>query len=199
MSVLNVIRDTVAEVTGIRAVPDILQHPRDANVETLKIPAYCQTQSFSCGFVAGLMVLRYFFPDARAEAFYASVNADPETGTSEGMLTRALRRHGVSVSVRHDLTFAALAAAIDRGRPLAMIVNTSCPDYSHWVVAYGYGRHPSRVYVAGNGLPIVSRKVYCWQEFQAYHWRTPGQGLVCFRGKPRKRGSVRKTAKVISK
>ncbi len=195
MSVLNVIRDTVAEVTGIRAVPDILKHPRGANVETLKIPAYCQTQSFSCGFVAGLMVLRYFRPGACAEAFFASVNADPETGTSAGMLTRALRKHGVSVSVRADLTFAAIVAAIDRGRPLALIVNTSSPDYSHWVVAYGYGRRPSRVYVAGNGLPLLARKVYTWREFRGYHWRTPGQGLVCYRGKPRKREPVRKTGK----
>ncbi len=183
---LTAFRDWVADVTKLRSLPDVLSHPGGPNVETLKIPAYCQTQSFSCGFVAGLMVLRYFSPDACAEAFYASVNADPETGTSAGMLTRALRRHGVSVSVRADLTFAAIAAAIDRGRPVALIINTSCPDYSHWVLVYGYGRWPSRVYVAGNGLPLVSRKVYDWREFRAHQWRTQGEGLVCWKRKQKR-------------
>ena len=194
MSVMNAIRDFVAELTGIRAVPDILRHPSCANVGTLRIPAYCQTQSFTCGFVAGLMVLKHFYPDADAESFYASVNADPETGTSAAKLTRALRRHGVSVSVRRDLTFAALAAAIDRGRPVALIVKTACPEYAHWVVAYGYGRRPGRVYVAGNGLPLLSRKVYPWREFREL-WRTPGQGLACFKGRPGKRKLTCKTQK----
>jgi hypothetical protein len=94
---------------------------------------------------------------------------------------------------------AALPAPARGWQPLALIVNTSCPDYSHWVVAYGYGRRPSRVYVAGNGLPLLARKVYCWREFRAHHWRTPGQGLVCYRGKPRKREPVLETQKGIIK
>ena len=56
--------DWAAGVTKVRSLPDILLHPDDSDVVTLGVPGRFQTQAYTCGFVAGLMILRYFRPGA---------------------------------------------------------------------------------------------------------------------------------------
>ena len=184
---LKVLLNWAAEATGIRSVPDPLKHPGGAYTETLKLRGRYQTQPHTCGAVAGLVILDYLRPGCDAETFFRCANPTPEKGTSVSKLVKALRKHGVSVSHRTGMTFADFAAEIGKLHPVAVVVNTDDPDASHWVVVYGYGRRPNRVFIAGNGLPLISRKEYPWSEFRRYHWAYAGEGLVCGRRKRRRR------------
>ena len=177
-NVLNNVQEYVVNLTGVRLLPDRLLHPRGTNVETLPIPGYCQTQTYTCGFVAGLMILRYFRPDYPAERLYGIVRPDPRWGTSRRRLKMALEVSGLRVSQRRNLDFKGICAAIDHRKPIAVVVDVD-EQTSHWVVVYGYGRKPNRVYVAANGLPLLSRKEYPWGSFKQYLWSEPGIGLVC--------------------
>lgn len=169
-----------ADITGVRSLPDTLSHPCDA--VTLGINGRYQTQAHTCGAVAGFMVLRYFKPRVSADSFFRSVNPTEADGTSTGKLVRALRRHGLRVQVRLDMTFADFAAAIDDGRPVLVTVKTRVPETQHWVVCYGYGIRPQRLFLAGTGLPLVSRKEHLWADFRR-KWAGKGEGLVCGRRK----------------
>ena len=179
---LEYLLNLAADCTGLRSLPDVLAHPRGDNEVTLDIGGRYQTQPHTCGAVAGFMVLHYFKPRVSADSFFRSVNPNEEVGTSECKLVRSLRRHGLRVQVRRDMTFADFAAAIDGGRPVLVTVKTRDPETQHWVVCYGYGVKPNRVFLAGTGLPLVSKKEYRWCEFRR-KWACKGEGLVCGRRK----------------
>lgn len=171
--------DWLADATKIRVLPDRLRHPRDSNVETLKLKGYYQTQGHTCGFVAGLMILRYFRPDFRAEKFYDCTRPHKRWGVSRQRFQDCLRLHKVRATWRRDLDFNAVVAAIDSQRPIAVVVHTSTTGVKHWVVVYGYRRSPNTVFVAANGLPFLSHKEYPWGFFRREYWAMPGSGLVC--------------------
>ena len=125
------------------------------------------------------MVVHYFTPSVPQAKVFALAGADHRLGTSVRKVVGTLRGCGIRVSQRDALGFADIVDAIDRGRPILMVVNTDDPDISHWVVCYGYGRRPNRIYLAPNGLPFLSRKEYVWGMFKQHLWTEPGSGLVC--------------------
>ena len=176
---IHKVLDLVANTTKIRVLPDRLLHPKGPNVETLKVPGYYQSQGYTCGFVAGLMILHYFRPDFKAERLYERIRPHKARGVSRRRLMDCLRSHGLRVTWRTDLDFSGIADAIDHGKPIAVVVRTRNIDVDHWVVIYGYGRKPNKVYLAANGLPFLSRKEYPYNMFKAHFWETPGFGLVC--------------------
>jgi hypothetical protein len=176
--------DHLAERTGMRVLKERLAHPGTSDVTTLLIPGYKQTQAYTCGFVAGLMVLHALYPKASAEAFYRRVRPDPKMGTSNKKLIQALRQSGVSLSVvSSGLGFPEIQRNIDSGFPIITLLKTNSEDVTHWVVIYGYGietgKGQDRVFVAGNGLPFLSQPAIPWSRFcQA---QSPlGFGLVCW-------------------
>ena len=169
----------LAEVTGIRVLPDRLPHPTGPNVETLELPGYYQSQPHTCGFVAGLMILHYFRPAVPAERFYECIRPHMRWGVSRRRLMECLRLCKLRVTWRTGLDFNGVVDAIDADRPIAVVVNTSDQYTKHWVVIYGYGKRPKRLFVAANGLPFLSRKEYPWWFFRQYYWANPGFGLVC--------------------
>jgi len=169
----------LADVTGIRVLPDRLLHPREPNVQTLKVPGYVQSQPHTCGFVAALMILHYFRPDYPTERLYERIRPDGKWGVSRRKLADTLRGCKVRVTERRDLAFRDIMEAIDQDRPIALMVHTNTPGTMHWVVVYGYGRYPNRLYVAANGLPLLSRKQYPYGMFRAHFWAQRGFGLVC--------------------
>lgn len=175
---LEYILNLAADYTGVRSLPDLILRPRDDDAVTLGIGGRYQTQPHTCGAVAGLMVLHHFKPRVSADSFFRSVNPNEEVGTSECKLVRSLRRHGLRVQVRRDMTFADFVAAINGGRPVLVTVKTRDPETQHWVVCYGYGRRPNRLFLAGTGLPLVSRKEHLWADFRR-KWANKGEGLVC--------------------
>lgn len=170
--------DGFAALTGIGLIPDRLPYASDDETETtLAVPGYQQTESYGCGFVAGLMVLHTFKPKASIDRFFRRVNPDREWGIETGPLGEALRQSGVGVSVRENLTYDRIAETLEEGYLIITCVKTGQSDVDHWVVAYGYGVSPNRIFVAGNG--ILRRHVLPWADFRRV-WSPKGFGLVCW-------------------
>lgn len=168
-----------AENTGICVISDWLRHPCTDDVVTLDIPGYRQVESFTCGFVAGLMVLHTFRPNASIDRFYYAVRPTLNHGASTRKVVNALRKSGVGVSIRNDLNFAEICKQIDNGFPIISTVITNDADTDHWIVIYGYGIKPSRVFIAANGLPYFARREYSFAEYSKL--ASPrGFGLVCW-------------------
>ncbi len=155
------------------------------NETKLLMPSYCQTDWYSCGPVAAWSVLETFRPDADFAAFYHDCKPLSTEGTTENKLVRALRKHGVGVSVKRDLNFVKIAEAIDAGYPI--ITGVGCDengDGDHWVVIYGVSRKPKRVFVSNivrMHNPLNSRAEFTWSEWSK-DWNPKGDGIVC-RGK----------------
>ncbi len=63
--------DLISETTGFVAVRDRLYHPGGDDVVTPDLPGYKQTNTFGCGAIAGLMILRTFKPKASIDDFGA--------------------------------------------------------------------------------------------------------------------------------
>ncbi|MEI6236448.1 MAG: papain-like cysteine protease family protein [Planctomycetota bacterium] len=167
-----------ADLFGI----DYVEHPLeygeyDPSVTTLSVPGYRQTQTFSCGYVAGMMVLHTFYPRRSKTAFWNKVLPDREFGVQTERLTKALRQSNLKVTLRKKLTFDEIAANIEASRPIIAEVKSRFAD-SHWVVIYGIGRSPKRIFIAGCGLPHFSSCVRSWAEYRRD--RTPsGDYLIC--------------------
>lgn len=186
LSISNLL-DAFAERTGICVVRDRLSHPCSPDVVTLDVPGYRQVESYTCGFVAGLMVLHACRPGACIDRFYKAVRPTYTHGTSTRKVVGALRKSGVGVSIRNDLDFDGIRARIDNGFPIISCVKTGDPNVEHWVVIYGYGIRPNRVFLAANGLPYLARREYPFAEYS--RMSSPRRfGLVCW-GKLR--GNVR--------
>ena len=178
------ILDDFAEKTGLRVMPDFLAHPRGDNICTLDMPGYRQIESYTCGFIAGLMVLHTFHPGMSIKRFFDIVGPSAETGTQVSKLVKSLRVCDVGVSQKDDLTFSKICSSIEEGFPIVTLVHTEDPEVDHWVVIYGYGRKPNRVFIAGCGLPLISHlygeKEVLWAEFAKKRWSDTGFGLVCW-------------------
>lgn len=173
--------DAVSDWTDCVATRVPLRRASGTDEVTLDLPGYAQLDTFGCGAVAGVMALKHFKPRASFYSFYARVSPLPENGTATYRLIRALRQSGLRVSERHDLSFADLCAAIDVGRPVIVAVHNPDAEDTHWVVVYGYGRKPKRVFIATNGIPLVTN-VILLQKF-ARIWSPHGNGLICAKAK----------------
>jgi hypothetical protein len=147
MSIANLI----SKVTGVVCVPDRLAHPSDA--VTLDLSGYSQIDDFSCGAVAGWIVLEAFDRRRSFRKFYDCCSPTDLGGTPTHRLAHALRENGLGVQyLRHRISFARLCRAIDDGFPVICCVDhDKRDDTSHWLVAYGYQERPAKVFVAGNG------------------------------------------------
>lgn len=141
----------------------------DATARTLDLPGYRQVRGYTCGYAVALMVLRYFDPTVRGAELYARLGTGRE-GTRQTALIRELRASGVSARVRYDLDFDVLRSAVDDGKP---VIAYHYPA-EHWVVLYGYGIIPERVYVADSraGEPNV-------QPWDRYGPTLGEFGIVC--------------------
>lgn len=172
--------DRFSDQTGIVLVEDWLKHPDVPDVVTLKnLPGYRQTNTYSCGFTAAAMVVHHFYPRRSINRLYQLVQPDEEMGTSSAKLIGALRKSGIAVQEREDLKWTDLQQAIQMGRPVIASVSTRSADVLHWVVLYGYGRRPSRVFVAGHGIPWLGKKEFTYFEFRAAMWNPEGYALIC--------------------
>ncbi|MCB1204403.1 MAG: hypothetical protein KDN18_09100 [Verrucomicrobiae bacterium] len=172
-------RDAFAARTGICVLHDRLKHPGVPGVVTLAVPGYRQVESYTCGFVAGLMVLHTFHPDADIDAFFHRVRPTRRHGASTRKVADALRRSGVGVSIRKRLGFREIRREIDAGFPILTCLKTGDEDVEHWVVIYGYGLKPNRLFIAGNGLPFFDAREISWETYL----KTAGSGragLVCW-------------------
>ncbi len=159
--------DHVADLFGVKRVRDYLEHPDPKAGESLEIKGYMQTHSYTCGAIAGWMVVESIWPRRSFERFFRLVSPDSVTGTSTTKLIKALRQSSIGVS-RRAPTFANIKKAIRSGFPIIASIDRPGMDYDHWIVIYGYSLHPSRIYVAGNRFGrLVSPGVLDYAEFNS--------------------------------
>ena len=178
---LGAVWDSLVQRTGIRVITDRLPHPASNSVVTLDLQGYRQVETYTCGFVAGLMVLHVLRPEASAEEFYRTCKPDSDIGMGTSKLVRALRKSKIGVSERRDLEFSDIQNAIDSGYPIITSVTTRREQSDHWVVIYGYGVDPDRLFIAGNGIPhLGNSKKFRFDSFSSKFWSPEGFGLVCW-------------------
>ncbi len=61
---------------------------------------------------------------------------------------------------------------------MLVILHNPGAEADHWVVVYGYGRKPDRVYLATNSLPWFTPNRMGRTQFERI-WQPSGFGLVC--------------------
>ncbi len=141
----------------------------DPSATTLDLPGYRQVRGYTCGYACTLMVLHYFGADVEGEELFRRLGTGRD-GTRQNAIVRELRAGGVSVNLRYDVNFARLRTAVDRGKP---IIAYHYPA-EHWVVLYGYGVEPGRVYVADSRAGEPS--LHMWD---SYGPTLRGFGIIC--------------------
>jgi len=147
--------DQLVGLTSIRAVPSPLTPASDEKSFCLDVPGFRQVSSYSCGYIVGLMVARFFDSSVPEDEFYTAIDPTAEYGVPDEQLIEVLWRFGVKVRFRAGLSFEDLEKNIRASRP--MITSVRRRTHGHWVVIYGIGREPDRVYVSGNEVPGLGR------------------------------------------
>jgi len=166
----------------LRAIPDFTDDYIYENEHKLAVPGFSQTDCYSCGFTAALGVVRTFHPRADSKKLYSDCNPLPFEGTTEFKLVRALRKNGVGVSVRSNLNYASIREAIESGFPVITTVSYGNTFAEHWIVIYGVGWRPKRVFLCNQvlqGWPGFGRDELTWADFRSL-WSPCGAGLVCW-------------------
>jgi hypothetical protein len=166
---------------AIRLIPDLTDDTVGENETKLAVPGFRQLDCWSCGATAAFAVVKTFHPGAKFTRFYADVGTTA-SGTSESAIVRGLRKHGVGVSIRDDMDFNDIEAAIESGFPvIAGIGRDENEDGDHWVCIYGVGRKPKRIFVCNQPfiLSLHGREEFTWKRWQRW-WNPSGRGLVCW-------------------
>ncbi len=162
------LRNEIISRFGIEYIDDPLPGPRNDDEVILDVPGYRQTKDYTCGFVAGLIVLHTFFPKRSAARFLKDTRPRESWGLTSWKLVKVLRKNGVGISKRLKMSFRGVKKEIDLGFPIITSVKTNVRGEYHWVVIYGYGQRPHRVFVAGNGIPyldFIRGKDALWSKF----------------------------------
>ncbi|MCX6927956.1 MAG: C39 family peptidase [Verrucomicrobia bacterium] len=176
--------DQITDWTGLAALRVPLERASGPRAETLAIPGYTQTNSYGCGAVAAVMVVRYFHPRMQFGAVYEAVAPLPDLGAHARQVARAMRLCGLRVTARRQLQFGDLCQCIKAGSPVLAVIRNPGADCRHWVVVYGYRRIPDQVYLANNGLPWFTRNRVASSVFEGL-WDPEGNGLICSKTKER--------------
>ncbi|WP_428267191.1 cysteine peptidase family C39 domain-containing protein [Haliangium sp.] len=146
--------------------------PHEPEATTLPVLGFRQARDYACGFATALMVMRYFDVRVPARELFERLGTD-RGGTRQTAIVRELRITGLRANVRYDVDFERLARAIDRNKLIVGYLH----DIEHWLVVYGYGRGPERVFVA-DPRPDAGPCVQPWAD---YRGRLNGFGIVCSR------------------
>lgn len=141
----------------------------DPNVVARPIRAYYQVRQYTCGYASALTVAHALHSSIEPAALY-DVLATDHTGTRQTAIVNGLRAAGISANVRYDLDFDELQRVLDRGR----LVIGYHHGLEHWIVIYGYGLAPERVFVA-DPLP-ANRSEHRWAD---YGEKLRNFGIVC--------------------
>ena len=128
----------------------------------------------SCGAVAGFSVVKTFHPDADFGEFYDSINPDPETGTSDLLLIKSLRKFGIKCGWSNEIpNFRYIRTCID-GKALLLAGIYLGDDIHHWVVIYGYGINPGKSVFLASCSGFFRPNRVRWEEFRKAHVQSIG-------------------------
>ena len=144
--------------TWSRAVPDLSSDRNGACEHKLAVPGYAQLDGYSCGATAGWAVVKTFDPLASFRSFYRACNPSLD-GTTDPRVIRAVRGHGVGVSVRHDLTYAKIRPTILAKFPInpAFVRGNTKPVIILWSSTAWVGIPSAYLSVTGHGVVVVGR------------------------------------------
>src|ERR1035441_4314761 len=170
--------DHINDWNGLAALRVPLERASGRRAVTLDLPGYLQTNSYGCGAVAAVMVVRHFHPQMEFGTVYEAVAPLPEIGAQPRQVARAMRSCGLRVRAKGRLQFSDLCQLINAGSPVLVVIRNPGADSRHWVVVYGYRRIPDQVYLANNGLPFFTRNRVSLSAFRKL-WDPKGNGLVC--------------------
>lgn len=141
----------------------------DPHVTTLPVPGFRQARDYTCGFATALMAIRYFGASMPASDLFRNLGTD-RGGTRQSAMVRELRAAGLRANVRYDVDFTRICQEIDRNK----LVIGYLADHEHWLLIYGYGREPARVFVAD---PRPDEP--CEHAWDGYGDRLGGFGIIC--------------------
>lgn len=161
------------------AVPDVLPEFVGKREVKLAVPAFAQTDAYSCGAVAAFSVVRTFRMDVSFQEVWAVARPSERWGMSAQRVAQTLRRFQIGVAERTCLTARELRQSINDGYPIVVSIRNHGSSHGHWVVVYGYGNRPSHICICGQARPGFSRQRLVWREFRQI-WDPPGNGLICW-------------------
>ena len=99
--------------------------------------------------------------------------------------THGLRLRCGSMEFQWEIETISTSLAIQQclrdGKPILVAIAEGAlfdEDAAHWVVIYGVGTKPNRVFISGKTRPGFSRQQMTWREFRSI-WYPQGHGLVC--------------------
>lgn len=133
---------------------------------------------YSCGALAGWSVVQLLKPQGDFRSFHKACVPSKRWGISTAKLSAAMRKHGITVAVRKELDFDVIRASIERGFPVLVSISTVTEAFWHWVVIYGVGWSPRRIYISASLPGRHRKKIVAWRTFER-HWRPHGFGLIC--------------------
>jgi hypothetical protein len=170
--------DRFSERTKLAAVRVPLERASRKRQVTLDVPGYLQINSFGCSAVGAAMIVRFFHPATTFGRVWEAIDPDPHLGAGRTKVKNGLRACAIHVASRRRLDFRDLCHAIDKGCPILVSIYNPGADAGHWVVVYGYGKRPDRVFLAGNSLPWIGKNQISRRQFEGL-WYPDGNGLVC--------------------
>lgn len=138
---------------------------------------YWQGNDYACGFIAGATVLSAFRPEASLARFWDRIQPNVAWGLGNRKMSNALRKYGIGVSDRVDLTWHEIATQLEEGFPIATCIKYELGIH-HWITLYGVNRRRREVFVA-DGCLLLGKHRFPWKEFRRA-WATVGCGLVCW-------------------
>ena len=179
MSFISKIGSYIASQTGIELISDPLPSINDHDVTLLDVPGYTQLSDYTCGYVAGLMILHSYKPEACVDEFWYKCNLDEKDGMQTEDLSKALRESGLGTSIRYNMSFKQIAKTINEGFPIAVCVEAGGDD-EHWGVIYGVREGEDQsIFFAAGGVPLLTSKEFSWKKFLT-KWESTRVALVCW-------------------
>ena len=135
----------------------------------LSLAGHYQVRDYTCGYASTLTVLRYYQRYVPERDLYKRLGTN-RGGTRQTAIVRELRREGIRVGVRYNLSFDDVARSIDSGR---LIIGYH-HRLEHWLVLNGYSRERRMLYVVDSLRN--HRADHDWEE---YGPKLRGFGIVC--------------------
>jgi hypothetical protein len=143
-----------------------------------------QLDEHSCGFLAALMVIRYFDPKASTYDVLAALLPSPLRGCSQREVICALSQFGIRARYRERLGWAGLQGLAKAGCPVIITIHPDEWLSDHWTVVRGL-RDRSRRILLSNPAPrgyeyegLAKDGSMSWRNFTGI-WCPRGAGLVC--------------------
>ncbi len=171
------IEEVFDEHTGdYEIISDIGAIPKRGD-SSLEIPFYKQLKSYTCGYVAGAMIVHAFDKRRSLTTIWDNLTPNEDYGLYTHELIKGLRKMNVGVNKRHNLSFKQICNAINKGHPICVTIDVG--HCEHWVVIYGVNEENEELLLAGNGLPYLNRHRYTWEEFKEFEG-SDEEFLICW-------------------